>query len=110
MNQAERAQQAWQVLIGAAHNRQTLTYDAIGELVGVPRHGLGNYLNLVAAYCRRHGLPPLTVLAVGTHAGRPSEGYVSPSGDEAADREKVYGQNWYGLQPPQVSDFEADAN
>ncbi len=110
MTGAERAQQTWQVLIGAAHNRQTLTYDILEDMTGMFSAGFGPILDRIAAYCSRKGLPPLTVLVVGKNTGRPGTGYKSPTGDEAADRESVYAERWYRLSPPQVSDFEAEAS
>ena len=39
MNTYERAIQIYQVLIAAAHNRQLLTYEIVGEHIGVPNMG-----------------------------------------------------------------------
>ena len=105
MNRAERALQIWQVLIGAAHNRQTLTYEMLGKMIGLPHFGLANPLEEVQSHCRQNGLPPLTVLVVSKETGRPSEGYTQVS-EESVDREHVFSFAWYSERPRQVSDFE----
>ena len=72
----ERAAQIWPLLSYAATHRQTLTYDILGKLIGVPRFGLGKQLEPIQSYCLIHNLPPLTVLVV-NQSGRPSEGFIA---------------------------------
>ena len=43
-------------------------------------------------YCRRHGLPPLTVIMVNQKAGLPGQGLTTTNLN--ADRETVFGFNW----------------
>jgi hypothetical protein len=68
-----RAVQAWQILVGAAMNRQTVTYGGLSKLMygkeaaGVLAHILGH----VAFYCEDNSFPPLTTLVVGKEAGKP---------------------------------------
>jgi len=63
----ERAVQAWQILVGAGMNRQTLTYQGLSLLMyrkdaaGV----LDKILGHVAFYCIDNDLPPLTSIIVG---------------------------------------------
>src|SRR5690606_14586620 len=73
MKQEERAAQVWPVLVLAARNRQTLTYDLLGRLIGVPRQGLAHTLGHIMYWCKQNGYPPLTVLVV-NQSGRPGEG------------------------------------
>src|SRR5262249_5163301 len=40
MNAFQRARQIWSLLSLAARNRQVLTYDIVGRLIGMPRQGL----------------------------------------------------------------------
>ena len=106
MTLAERALQVWQVLIAAAHNRQTLTYGDVAHLTGMATQGLGRILNLIMTHCRQNRLPPLPVLVVSKTTGEPSDGY----GDTAhtgRDREAVFACEWYLLTPRQSEDFEA---
>lgn len=108
MTYAERAVQVWRVLICAAHNRQTLTYEQLAKLIGMgdkgylvtggPRGPLGG----VYYYCERNKLPPLTCLVVGKNTGRPGEDF--PGLDR--QRERVFNYQWFRLPPAQVRDFE----
>ena len=106
MTGPEIALRIWQVLIGAAHNRQTLTYKMLADLIGggMEPRTLAPHLWRVSNYCTRKGLPPLTVLVVGKHTGRPSTDLISQDPDR--DRERVFNQLWFQFGPPQASDFE----
>jgi hypothetical protein len=106
MKRAERAMQIWQVLISAAHNRQTLTYDMLGKLIGMGANVLAQTLGCVMDYCKRNGLPPLTVLVVRRDTGEPGTGLTTAE-DLNRDRESVYAYEWYKMPPVQVQDFEA---
>ena len=46
MQAHERAAQIWPVLSFAAKNRQILTYDIVGNLIGVPRFALSQLLGV----------------------------------------------------------------
>ena len=47
----ESAAQIWAVLALDARNRQILTYDIVGKLIGVPRQALGPMLEPIQSYC-----------------------------------------------------------
>ena len=98
MTSHQRAVQIWQVLIAAAHNRQTITYELLGELIGVPPHGLAPRLDHIMRYCQANGLPPLTVLVVGKDSGSPSEGLTTTNNADR-DRERVFRHQWYSMEP-----------
>ena len=98
MTTYERAIQIYQVLIAAAHNRQTVTYPLLGDAIGVPARGLAGHLELIQRHCETQGLPPLTVLAVQAGTGQPGSGY-RPAEDVDRDREGVYKHNWFGMAP-----------
>lgn len=105
MTTYERSLQIYQILIAAAHNRQTLTYDMLSKLVGVPRQGLANHLDNIVRFCKARDLPALTVLVVRKRIGKPSHGFQAEDDIDAA-REKVYDfGKWYGLKPPAAEDF-----
>jgi hypothetical protein len=106
MTSHERAVQIWQVLISAAHNRQTLTYEGLGALIGVPPHGLAPRLDHIMRYCAANTLPPLTVLVVGKDSGKPSEGLTTTQNTDA-DRERVYKHNWFSMTPMSVEKLVA---
>jgi hypothetical protein len=91
----ERAAQIWPLLSYAARHRQTLTYDILGKLIGVPRFGLGKQLEPIQSYCLIHNLPPLTVLVV-NQSGRPSEGFIAATTatDVLSEQERAFGHDW----------------
>ncbi len=98
MTTYERAIQIYQVLIAAAHNRQTITYKMLGEAVRLPARGLGPHLDHIQRYCASNGLPPLTTLVVQTGGGHPGSGLrATESVDE--DRERVYAHGWFADRP-----------
>ena len=106
MDRSQRALQIWQILIGAAHNRQVLTYGIVGKLVGMPPIALSQPLGLIMEYCDENVLPPLTLLVVQTGGGKPGEGLTTVDNPDQ-DREKVFNFNWYERAPVEASDFEA---
>ena len=104
-----RAVQAWQILVGKAMNRQTLTYLLLSRLMyGKDAQGvLAAILGHIAYYCEDHGLPPLTTIVVGKKRGTPGESI--PVDESRLDelRESVYDHDWYDVYPPSADDFEA---
>ena len=110
-----RAQQAWQILVSAAHNRQTFTYLQLALAIfgESHRHLTHIPLSTVAAFRQREGLPQLTALMVSEdeqYLGIPAEGiqrFVSRA-EVNAERERVYGHNWYGLIVPTGSELAAE--
>jgi hypothetical protein len=100
----ERAVQVWQVLLSAAHFRQTLTYSLLGERIGLGAAVLAQPLEMVAGYCALKQLPPLIVLVVQTDAGRPASGLAWTTDPDFA-REAVYQYEWFRLKPPSAADF-----
>lgn len=51
MTRSEQAVQVWQVLVGAAFYRQTLTYTILAERIGVDVAALATPLGMVNRYC-----------------------------------------------------------
>lgn len=98
MSTYERAIQIYQILIGAAHNRQVLTYPIISKMIGVPQQGLAPHLGHLMHYCDREGLPPITVLVVQKDSGKPGVGFTTFE-DLHRDRERVFAHNWYRMKP-----------
>jgi hypothetical protein len=88
-----RALQAWQILIGMARNRQTITYEELSRLMynkkapGV----LDKILGHIAYYCQDNGLPPLTAIVVGKGRGTPGEDIPVDPATFDRERERVYG-------------------
>lgn len=104
-----RALQIYQILIGLAHNRQTLTYLGLASLIGYRGAGVfAQKLTPIMLWCQKNGLPPLTVLIVKGNAGQPGVGLTTLV-DLNRDREAVYKQNWYDVVPPTVEELSAAA-
>lgn len=109
MTRSERAMQVWQILVAAAHNRQSLTYGHVATYLEFEGAGvLAQILGQIMNHCKSKGLPPLTCLVVNQDTGLPGSG-LSTVEDLPRDREAVYKKNWFALPPVQVSDFEAQA-
>jgi hypothetical protein len=104
MTHHERAVQVWQVLIGAAHHRQLLTYSLLGERIGLSAAQLSEPLTIVARYCAARQLPPLTVLVVQADVGRPVPGFTWATDLDYA-REASFEYEWFKLKPPSAGDF-----
>ncbi len=105
MTRAERSMQVWQILIGAAHNRQTLTYKILADHLEFEGAGVfSQILGCIMKYCESKDLPPLTCLVVNQTTGLPGAGLTTVE-NLPTDREAVYNQNWYAMQPVQIGDF-----
>ncbi len=110
MQSSIRAMQVWQILIAAAHNRQSLTYTQLAAHLGFRGAGVFNHiLALIVKYCESESLPKLTCIVVNQMTGLPGD-FPIKSEDLGREREAVYQQNWYALSPAQISDFEAHQN
>ena len=105
-----RALQAWQILIGAASNRQTLTYEGLGQIMYGKKAGgvLAQILGHIALWCTKRKLPEINSIVVGKGKGKPGHGIPLSAGDTSdVEREKVYKFNWYNLQPPTEAELLA---
>lgn len=105
----DRAHQAWLILIGAAMNRQTLTYEGLSILMyrrkaqGVLDRVLGH----VAFYCIEHGLPPLTSIVFGKKRGTPGADIPMDLAQRDIERERVYTHDWYDEYPPNAAQLKS---
>ena len=107
MNRSERALQIWQILLGLAHNRQTITYKGLADLIDMGAGTLAQTLGYIMRLCKSNGYPPLTALVVQSKSGKPGEGLTTVSQTNMdKDREAVYNFEWYKLIPIQVADLE----
>lgn len=96
---SERAAQIWPLLVFAAHHRQTLTYDLLARLIGVPRPALGQLLEPIQSYCLIKKLPALTALVVSGSTGLPGTGF-SAAEDIPGMHALVFAHDWLaGLAP-----------
>jgi len=102
---ASRAVQIWQILVGKAHGRQTMTYAGLARLLGYEGSGtLGRQLGHIMFYCAQNDLPPLTVLVVNSETGHPGDAFQHESEIHAL-RESVYKYDWFNLVPPSEQDY-----
>ena len=111
MTRAERAAQIWQVLVGAAHMRQVLTYEILADRIGMGPEGKGagtlaQPLGIVMEFCKARQLPPLTVLVVNKTTGQPGKGLTTIQ-ELHSDRERVFTHRWLEMKPPQVAELAA---
>lgn len=103
----ERAVQAWQILVGLAMNRQTITYKGLAELMfhkeapGVLAQTLGR----IARYCNNNKLPQLNAIVVGKRRGTPGHDIPLDPREVDATRERVYACDWYDIYPPSADDL-----
>ena len=99
----------YQILISAAHNRQILTYELLGKMIGVPARGLAHHLGHLMYYCQREGLPPLTILVVQKESGEPGAGLTTVNIQQLhRDRERVFAHDWYCMKPLTAADLRPE--
>ena len=104
---ASRAVQIWQILISKAHNRQTITYGILADLLGFERADVLAYkLGHIMHFCKQNNLPHLTILVVNKKTGKPGDGFTEIVEDLNVERENVFKHNWYGLYPPSEKQFD----
>lgn len=106
MTNPERALQVWQVLLSLAHNRQTVTYESLAEIIrmGNISIGLTQPLTMLMNYCKENNLPPLTILVVQKNTGIPGPGLTTIE-ELNKDRETVFNYEWYKLKPLLVTNL-----
>ena len=103
----DRAVQAWQILVGAAMNRQTYTYEILSikmyekKAPGV----LDSILGHIAYYCNDNELPALTSIVVGKGRGTPGSDIPVDQDNIDALREAVYERDWYNVYPPTAEEL-----
>ncbi|OOS00553.1 hypothetical protein B0187_01205 [Haemophilus paracuniculus] len=105
--QLSRALQIWQILVGIAMNRQTITYQKLSNLMfhknamGV----LGPMLEPVSRFCNENGLPPLTAIVVNAETGLSGDGIPTEQNLNEA-KEQVFKFDWYDIFPPTIEELE----
>lgn len=107
---ADRAVQAWLILVSRAMNRQTLTYEGLSELMyGHRAQGvLDRILGHIAFYCHSEGLPLLTTIVVGKKRGAPGDAIPIDLKQIDSERERVYDEvDWFNIYPPTAEELAA---
>ena len=103
MHSHERAAQIWAVLALAATNRQVLTYQIVGKLIGVPHFALAQLLEPIQSYCLLNKLPALSVLVV-NNAGRPGTGFIAAE-NVSGEQQRVFRHDWLEEPTPTPDDL-----
>ena len=96
----------WPLLVLAARNRQVLTYDLLGRLLGVPASDLGRLLEPIQSHCILKGLPPLTSIVVSDRTGMPGDGFIAADNLPQAQAE-TFLFDWLGCPVPSREDYRA---
>ena len=66
------------------------------------------HLDPIYNYCEANGLPRLAVLGVNQETGVPGDRYPGPRETIDADREAVYGYDWFNIAPPTIAQLRGD--
>ena len=100
--QSARAVQAWQILVGKAMDRKTVTYEGLSkQMFKKKAQGvLNRILGHIAFYCIKQQLPPLTAIVVGKGRGVPGDAIPADISKLDSERESVYECDWYDIYPP----------
>jgi putative restriction endonuclease len=99
------AHKIWPRLIILAERRETITYQALGQPLGITGRALQNFDRILAPikyYCLRHGLPQLSALVVRKDSGLPGTGAEA----NELDIDQVFNYNWRGRSPMIPSETE----
>jgi putative restriction endonuclease len=104
MTREQCAQQLWSILVLAARNRQTLTYEMVGQACGVPAPSIGDFLRPLQQYCTENDLPPLTSLIVNKTTGVPGDGFIAAPDVPRAHLE-VFTKNWLEHTAPSAREL-----
>ena len=105
MKRAETALAFWSVLTLSATKRQTVTYQLLSQLIGVPRNSLGRLLEPIQSYCILSSLPPLTSIVVEARTGVPGDGFIAASNLPQAQAD-TFAHDWLNQPVPRPQDFQ----
>jgi hypothetical protein len=105
--QGHRAAQLWSILVFAARHQEILTYSTIEKLTGLPRNGLGKYLNLISNYCKQRKYPDLWSIVVNEKTGFPgAEGMEDGRElENLRQQRRVFAFNWFSHDCPHARDL-----
>ena len=102
MTTNERLTQLWSLLVDSAHAQKVLTYDILGQMIGVPEQAIGCFLRPIQDYCNFHNLPPLTSLVLNEMDESPKS---NETGDVFGERARVYFFDWFSRKFPTPEDL-----
>lgn len=98
----DRLTQLWSLLVESAHAQRVLTYDLLGQMIGVPEQAIGCFLRPIQDYCNHYNLPPLTSLALNEQ-----EELLEAKGtaDLFGERSRVFFFDWFSRKSPTPEDL-----
>ena len=91
---AVRAFQAWPLLTFAARHHQMLTYEELGQHLGLPSIAVVEALGPIFRYCQAKGLPLLNAIVVSKTSGKPGLHELMKY-DVPEEQAKVFGHQWF---------------
>jgi len=103
VDQFERAERAWTILVKLAEERRSITYGELAEIMGVHPRVCRYFLGLIQDHCSKRSLPPLQSLVVNKRTGLPGGGYTgSPRDHHQIEnaQNKVYDYQWKKIKNP----------
>jgi hypothetical protein len=102
-----RALQIYLVLIGAASNKQILTYGDVARTLEFGGSNiLGTPLGMIHYWCEHHGLPPINTLVVNRDTGIPGQEIPPIPGKTINEvHQAVFQMNWYMIMPPEPTEL-----
>jgi hypothetical protein len=98
-----RAIQAWIILVGLAHRKETISYSAMAVRMGFTEKSaviISQFLELIYMFCKESELPHLAYLVVGKHTGVPGAWEGQVVADIAKETRKVFAFDWDDIHPP----------
>lgn len=111
ISRADRALQAWQILVGNAIRGEITTYHKLSQqMFRHPAQGvLAGILGCIAWWCSDHELPILTTLVVNSTTGECGDGLPLKGGIHE-ERMRVLDTDWYDIVPPSAFELETALN
>jgi putative restriction endonuclease len=108
VNQAQRAFDAWNVLVDCARNRRTISYGELAGAIGIHHRPIRFVLGLIQDHCLVEKLQPLTILVTDRKGGIGAGFSAYDLGRRKEGEEAVFGFPWQTIENPFT--FAADGN
>jgi len=91
----------WPVLVNAAAQCSTITYEQVAPFIPTNPLSVGRALGPIQDYCLVNRLPPLTSIVVRKTTGLPGNGFIAWDVDDLGSALTcVFGFNWKSIQNP----------
>lgn len=101
INQEQRANLAWPILVECAAQNETITYSNLAKKLDLHHRAMSHILGVIQSYCISENLPPLTILVVSKSAKIPGNGFIAWDIDDMnAGLQEVYQFKWSSIDNP----------